>query len=198
VLDLADVAPDAQLELARSAEDGERFFLLASEPAEVLRDRGLLAPGLARVLDPTLFVVPPLRERRDEIPGLVRVLADDFARAASLAPARFDDGAMADLWRQDWRGNAIELGALVADLARAFPGRELGAPEVRAALRSRGLEFRARLPSRPPSALDLELALASTRHRVGSENLARAARYLGWDADTLRAHLDRPGRRRGE
>ena len=192
VLELADLALEAQLELARSAEDGERFFLVAMSPAHVLRERGSLSPGLARVLDPSSLFVPPLRERRDEIPALVRVLADNLARAESLRPTRFEDGAVADLWRQDWRGNASELGALVARLVRAFPGRELGAPEVRAAMRSLGLEFHARLPSRRPCALDLELALVSTRHRIGSENLARAARYLGWDADTLRARLDEP------
>jgi hypothetical protein len=86
-----------------------------------------------------------------------------------------------------------ELAARIAELVRAFPGRELGRAEVCAALRSRAPGFRLRLASRRPSALDLELALATTRHGSGGVNLARAARYLGWDVDTLRARLEEQG-----
>ncbi len=189
VFDLAVLGQEAQLELARTAEGRERLFLLAPAPVHFLRERGVLTRELEHVLEPEPLCVPPLRERRDEIPALVRVLADGVARAESLRPPCFDDEAVGDLWRQDWDGNVSALAALVAQLVRASPGRALGGPDVRAALRARGLEFRARLSSLRPSALDLELALATTRHRVGSENRTRAARYLGWDPDTLRARL---------
>jgi hypothetical protein len=82
-----------------------------------------------------------------------------------------------------------ELAALARQLARAHPGRTVGAGEVRAARAARGLAFRERLPSLRPRRLDLELALASTRHACGSWNRARAARYLGWDPATLAARL---------
>lgn len=194
-LDLADLGLAAQLELARTAGERERFFLFATAPAHVLCERGQLARELGHLLGPLPLFVPPLCERRDEIPALVRVLAAGVARTEALRPPRFEDQALGDLWRQDWRGNVSELAALVAQLVRACAGRALGSAEVRAALRSRGLSFRARLPSLRPSALDLELALASTRHGIGSENLARAARYLGWDPDTLRTRLAQRARR---
>jgi DNA-binding NtrC family response regulator len=153
---------------------------------------------LERWLDPLPLVVPPLAERRDEIPALVDVLAANVARREALAPAVFEDEAIADLWRQDWRGGVAALSALVAQLVRAHPGERIGGREVRAALRSRHLALRVRLSSRRPGLLALEQALEVTAHRVGSENHARAARYLGWDPDTLVARLAELRRAREE
>jgi DNA-binding NtrC family response regulator len=186
LLELRGLARGAQLALARELERGaaERVYCLADAPPEDLRARGELEPELARVLAPRALGVPPLCDRRDEIPSLARVLG--AARCAGFA-ARLSDEALAGLWRQDWRGNVAELATLVADLAE-LPG-PIGRGELRAACAARRWSYRPRLASRRPRALDIELALATTRHRAGSWNRARAARYLGWTADTLTARL---------
>jgi hypothetical protein len=197
ILELDGLEPAAQRELAQRLGEGagERLVLLSQAPAKVLRARGLLVSELERRIDPLPLVVPALRERRDEIPALVQVLAGNVARREALAPARFSDEALGHLWRQDWPGGVAELRSLAAQLVRAGAGRELGAAEVRAAFRARHIDSRERLPLRRASPLDLELALASTRHRIGSENRARAARYLGWDPATLESRLGELGRR---
>ncbi|NOT31646.1 MAG: hypothetical protein HOP15_14460 [Planctomycetes bacterium] len=191
VLDLDGIDRATQLELALALAQGsrERLFLLGSAPAHVLRERGLLERELERHMDPLPLAVPPLCDRRDEIPALVKVLAGNVARRESLALADFQDDALAHLWRQSWRGGVPELASLVGQLARAHSGRAIGPADVCAAFRARRLEFRERLPSLRPRPLDLELALATTRHDVGSENRARAARYLGWDPGTLENRL---------
>lgn len=191
LLDLEGLDQATQIELARTLAQGsrERLFLLGSAAAHVLRERGLLARELERHMDPLPLAVPPLCDRRDEIQALVEVLAGNVARKESLALVDFHDDALAHLWRQGWRGGVPELASLVGQLARAHSGREIGPNDVRAAFRARRLEFRERLPSRRPRQLDLELALATTQHDVGSENRARAARYLGWDPGTLENRL---------
>ena len=191
VVDLDTLSRAGQRALARRACDSpdERLVLLTTAPAAAVRGGGALAPELAGLVDPLPLEVPPLADRRDEIPGLVEVIAADVGRTEGSLPARFDEMALADLWRQDWRGNMRELRAIAAQLARLHAGQEVTRRDVRAVLRSRGLEPRERLPSLRPRRLDLVLALSTTRHKNGAFNRARAARYLGWDPDTLEARL---------
>jgi two-component system, NtrC family, nitrogen regulation response regulator NtrX len=53
--------------------------------------------------------VPPLRERREDIPMLVRHFTDLAVREAALKPKRFSDEAVEKLARMDWPGNVREL-----------------------------------------------------------------------------------------
>ena len=53
--------------------------------------------------------VPPLRERRDDIPVLVRHFADGFARDNNFRRKTFTAAAMDRLKHHPWRGNIREL-----------------------------------------------------------------------------------------
>ena len=53
--------------------------------------------------------VPPLRERRDDIPMLVRHFSERAVREAHLAPKTFADDAIEALQGMDWSGNVREL-----------------------------------------------------------------------------------------
>jgi two-component system nitrogen regulation response regulator NtrX len=53
--------------------------------------------------------VPPLRERREDIPMLVRHFVEANAREANLRPRQFTDDAVERLQRMDWPGNVREL-----------------------------------------------------------------------------------------
>jgi two-component system nitrogen regulation response regulator NtrX len=55
------------------------------------------------------IVVPPLRERREDIPQLVQHFAKMSADEHNLKPKRFDAAAMEALQRYRWRGNIREL-----------------------------------------------------------------------------------------
>jgi two-component system nitrogen regulation response regulator NtrX len=55
------------------------------------------------------IVVPPLRERREDIPQLVQYFAKRTADEHNLKPKRFDARAMEALQRYRWRGNIREL-----------------------------------------------------------------------------------------
>ena len=79
--------------------------------------------------------VPPLRERREDIPRLVEHFATLFARENNFKPKRFAGGAVAALEQQHWRGNIRELRNSVERLLVMVPGEEIDAPDVRAVLR---------------------------------------------------------------
>ena len=53
--------------------------------------------------------IPPLRERREDIPMLVEHFARRFAERTGKAIERIEDAAMTELTRYDWPGNVREL-----------------------------------------------------------------------------------------
>ncbi|WP_439859968.1 sigma-54 interaction domain-containing protein [Pseudomonas sp. MBLB4136] len=53
--------------------------------------------------------VPPLRERREDIPALVEYLLDDIANRSGQPPMELSPQALALLSAQPWRGNVREL-----------------------------------------------------------------------------------------
>jgi two-component system, NtrC family, nitrogen regulation response regulator NtrX len=53
--------------------------------------------------------VPPLRERREDVPMLVRHFVESYSREANLRPRPFTDEALDRMQRMDWPGNVREL-----------------------------------------------------------------------------------------
>ncbi|UTW06377.1 sigma-54 interaction domain-containing protein [Pseudomonas benzenivorans] len=87
--------------------------------------------------------VPPLRERREDIPALVEYLLDDIANRSAQPPMELSPQALALLAGQPWRGNVRELrnllerAQLAADTAlleAAQIGPLLGSPTAAPAL----------------------------------------------------------------
>ena len=170
-------------------EAGPRPVATLRRPLAELVADGLLRADLASPFQRLELAVPPLRDRRDEIPSLVRLLASRFAHEEELAIPRLDDAALALLWRQPWTGNVRELEGLLYKLVVFHPGQPVSVEIVRSLAGRFGLEIVERLPSRRPRAADGRAALRATRHVSGSVNKTRAALYLGWDPDTLAARL---------
>jgi two-component system nitrogen regulation response regulator NtrX len=74
--------------------------------------------------------VPPLRERRDDVPLLVQHFAARAVREANLAPRRFLPDAVERLQRMDWSGNVRELRNSVERLMILTPGPNVSGREV--------------------------------------------------------------------
>ena len=55
------------------------------------------------------FTVPPLRDRREDIPLLVRYFVKKFCREQGVPEKKISDGAMQQLINYGWRGNIREL-----------------------------------------------------------------------------------------
>ena len=74
--------------------------------------------------------VPALRERRDDIPALVRHFADLFARDNNFHRKTFTAQAMEKLKQQHWRGNIRELRNFVERLVIMTSGDSLDAKDI--------------------------------------------------------------------
>ncbi len=74
--------------------------------------------------------VPPLRERREDIPELCREFMAELAGKLHQEPKRFTPEALEMLKAQPWPGNVRELKNLVERLFILCPEQEIGAPEL--------------------------------------------------------------------
>jgi two-component system, NtrC family, nitrogen regulation response regulator NtrX len=79
------------------------------------------------------ILVPPLRERRDDIPLLVRHFADLFSRENNFRRKAFSVDAMEALRLHQWRGNIRELRNTVERLMIMAPGDTIGAADLQLA-----------------------------------------------------------------
>jgi two-component system nitrogen regulation response regulator NtrX len=124
-----------QLRLARLLRQGEAKLLRDNgesrveiavrvvASAETVLD-GDIVPELLRRLHIAIDV-PPLRERRDDVPALVRCLLADLCVAAEQPPKAASRQAVELLSALPWPGNLGELEALLRVLVSHVPGRHI-------------------------------------------------------------------------
>ena len=72
----------------------------------------------------------PLRDRRDDIPSILRAAAQSTAQRYGTDSARFSDGAISMLIRHSWPGNMRELHRMLLRINYEYPGRTVTAKEI--------------------------------------------------------------------
>jgi two-component system nitrogen regulation response regulator NtrX len=137
--------------------------------------------------------VPPLRERREDIPALVKHFMQVNMEEQGLRPRTFTPEALEVLARHDWPGNVRELRNLVERVVIMARGAEIQASDVAPLVRQSG-EIH---PPLVPSAFDYG-SLRDARAAFEREYIGRKLREHGWNvsktADDLkveRSHLHR-------
>ncbi|MFT4178367.1 MAG: nitrogen regulation protein NR(I) [Thermomonas sp.] len=107
-----------------------RVIAATHQPLEVLVEQGRFRADLLHRLDVVRLRLPPLRERRDDIPQLAtRFLANATARL-QLPPKAFSAAAMQRLCAWHWPGNVRELENVCWRLAALAPGDTIGSDDL--------------------------------------------------------------------
>ncbi|MDR3272512.1 MAG: sigma-54 dependent transcriptional regulator [Flavobacteriaceae bacterium] len=75
--------------------------------------------------------IPPLRERKDDIPLLFRKFAVDFSEKYRMPVIHADDAAMAYIQNYQWRGNIRQLRNFVEQITVVETRRELTLEQVK-------------------------------------------------------------------
>jgi DNA-binding NtrC family response regulator len=145
--------------------------------------------------------VPPLRERPDDIPLLVRHFTALHRARTGRPPAGWTPEALGALARHPWPGNVRELANIVERLAILHARREITVADVGAVLPAlRGDPTAGPLPD--PTALDhplsetldeYERTLITRALSVAGGNVAEAARRLRTDRPNLYRRMRRLG-----
>jgi len=149
---------------------------------EMVRQRRFRDDLFYRVSTLTL-AIPPLRERREDIPLLAgSILAAIGSRMGKL-PVRLDDEAVAELQAYPWPGNIRELANVLERAMILQRGERLRAEDL--GLGSRSLATAAAPDESTLSLRELErVHIARVLHRTNG-NVGEAARLLGMARRTL-------------
>jgi two-component system nitrogen regulation response regulator GlnG len=228
--EIGDMPLEAQTRLLRVLQEGEYTTVGGRTPirtnvriiAATHRDlRQLIRQGLFREdlfyrLNVVPIRLPPLRERTEDIPALVRHFFTQVA-AEGLPPKRLDDAAMERLKSYRWPGNVRELENLVRRLAALYSQEVIGIEVIEAELAETSAApvpeqekaesltgsverhlrdyFSAHRESLPPPGLydrilrEVERPLLSLSLGATRGNQIKAAQLLGLNRNTLRKKL---------
>jgi two-component system nitrogen regulation response regulator NtrX len=86
-----------------------RIISSTSRNLEALITEGKFREDLYHRLSVVPIRVPPLAERREDIPGLIDYFMDQISQATGLPKRRIGEDAMAVLQSHDWPGNVRQL-----------------------------------------------------------------------------------------
>jgi two-component system nitrogen regulation response regulator NtrX len=136
--------------------------------------------------------VPPLRERREDIPLLVRHFVDLFSRDNNFRPKRVTPAAMDVLQRYRWKGNIRELRNTVERLIIMTPADAIDLPDLPEAIR----DDAAGAPASSKGGGDADPIKAGTlrEHKELSERqfLVQKLRETGWNISKTAELIDTP------
>ncbi|WP_457097141.1 nitrogen regulation protein NR(I) [Lysobacter sp. P5_B9] len=111
-----------------------RVIAATHQDLEALVGEGRFRADLLHRLDVVRLRLPPLRERRDDVPLLATRFLAAAARRFDMPPKRLGKAAIERLLAYDWPGNVRELENLCWRLAALAPGENIGAADVETAL----------------------------------------------------------------
>ena len=157
-----------------------RVVTATCEPLEQLVDEGRFRADLYQRLAVCVAMVPPLRERLDDLPALVDNLVEQIP-----APCRVEPCALRELEGHHYPGNVRELRNVLTQALLASEDGIISAHEVAAALKSRRGHAPRSAGPRSPRALVAECR----------GNISSAARRAGIPRSTFRDRLRREGAR---
>lgn len=132
--------------------------------------------------------MPPLRERPEDIPLLVRRFSDEVSKQLDREFAGIGDEAMAVLQQHTWPGNVRELRNLVESMVVLAPGRVIRPEDIPDSIRRP--EARELLPAPIPRAEGAGGAAAGDSLRPQLEFIFRTLVELRVDIDDLRREFE--------
>ncbi len=172
-----------------------RVIAATHQPLQRLVDEGRFRADLLHRLDVVRLELPPLRERREDVPQLAARFLANAAATLGNAPKRLSGAALARLQAHDWPGNVRELENLCWRLAALAPDDRIEADDL-APLGTPGQAGAAATGA--PEDWDAALAAwARARLAEGAGDLHAQARERMEQA-LFEAALERSGGRRGE
>jgi two-component system, NtrC family, nitrogen regulation response regulator GlnG len=168
--EIGDMPADLQTRLLRVLQDGEFFRVGGAAPIRVdvrviaathqdlerLVKEGRFREDLYHRLNVIRVHIPPLRDRREDVPMLARHFLKRAGEELKAEVKRLDSAAMEKLKAFDWPGNVRQLENVCRWLTVMAPGREVHVADLPAELRAGG-----EAPTPRPEAPSRSAALAA-------------------------------------
>ena len=206
--EIAEMPAPLQAKLLRVLEERETrrlgstkavavdFRLIAStnRDVETALKEGVLREDLYYRLSTVTLRLPPLRERRDDIPLLAHTFMGRFQEKYRKEPISLAPEALRVLQAYAWPGNARELEHAMERAVLVARGKEIGVADLpEAVIRGSG-EAPGSAPDLPPGSLEEieRLAILNALEATGWNKQA-AAQRLGLHRPTLYSKMRRHG-----
>ena len=190
--EVGDMSPKTQAKVLRVLQEGEverlgsartikvdvRVIAATNKDLEAEIERGTFREDLYFRLSVIPIRVPPLRDRREDIPLLVRHFADLFGRENNRRPQRFTPAALEFMKNARWKGNVRELRNTVERLLIMTPGDNIDVDDLRDVVRVETRDVCGRgggaVGAGAPGARDIEGVQGVRRTQVPGRETARA------------------------
>jgi len=215
--EVGDMSLDAQAKVLRALEEGVLTRVGGSKPITVdvrvfaatnkdlLKEiaEGRFREDLYYRLNVVPILVPPLRERREDIQPLVRFFVSNAVRSNHGPSKMIEDGAMTRLEALDWPGNVRELRNTVERLLILSPGEAVQAEDVdtlvtgtasRETLGTTLLNVEAFSDFKE----NAEMAYIAHKLHVNDWNVSETARRIGMPRSNLYKKIEKYGLNREE
>jgi two-component system, NtrC family, nitrogen regulation response regulator NtrX len=206
--EIGDMAPRVQAKMLRVLEEQRfepvgsnksisvdvRVISATNKPLDSLIENGNFRPDLFYRLNVIPFQVPPLRERREDVPLLVDHFNRKFSTDYGKGPKQFSADAIDKLQNYSWPGNVRELKNLVERIVIMSPKARVDTsdmPELGSIAEVPASSFRFQSFKEATDAYQREFI----QHKLALHggNVAQAAAEMGVD----RSHLYRRMRNLG-
>jgi len=211
--EVGEMSPTLQVKLLRVLQDREvrpvgadrvlkvdvRVIAASNKELAAEVESGNFREDLFYRLQVIPIVMPPLRERRSDIPLLIHHLLEKHNRKRTGRPAEIAEEAMVHLWEYDWPGNVRELENVMERSMILDESGVIGAEDLPEKIRF-GHSQRGTLvidtPTLTLEELEKEYILKVLNHTRWQKK--RASEILGINASTLYRKLLSYGMDKGE
>jgi len=211
--EIGDMAPSAQAKVLRALQEGIVTRIGGSKPIEVdvrviaatnkdLAEEiaeGRFRDDLFYRLNVVPIRVPPLAERREDIPALVQHFAQQLAANGGMPGRRFEETAVQRLQTRQWPGNVRELRNAVERLLILAPGKTVTAADVSRLLGDATVSELVEAAGAPPDGTfeafkhEAERSFLASKLREHDWNVSETARSLKMPRSNLYKKIERYG-----
>jgi transcriptional regulator with PAS, ATPase and Fis domain len=161
-----------------------RLIATAGQPLDDLARRGQYREDLAAVLSTIVIELPPLAERRADIPLLAQMFLEEANSRGTKQVAGFSSEALDCLDRYPWPGNLDELAQIVAQAHKRAEGVQIAVTDLPERIHL--AEDAASYPRRPEETIVLDQFLGGIERELirralaeAKGNKTKAAKLLG-------------------
>src|SRR6476661_3479328 len=210
--EVGDMSAKTQAKVLRVLQEGEverlgsartikvdvRVIAATNKDLEAEIEKGTFREDLYFRLSVIPIRVPPLRDRAEDIPALVRHFADLFSRDNNRRPQRFTAAALEYMQKARWKGNVRELKNTVERLIIMTPGEAIDVDDLRDIVR---IESRNPAPEnereRPGTLREFKESAERTflvgKLRENNWNISKTAEVIGTPRSNLYKKLEQYG-----
>ncbi len=197
--EIGEMEPSLQVKLLRVLEERAvrriggsrkifvdvRIIAATNRNPEALVSEGRLRQDLFYRLHVFPIVVPPLRDRREDIPEIAAHFLAELERRLAGKRCRLSREAADKLMAYDWPGNVRELRNVLERTVLLHPGGEIQPADIPLAVGPRSPDA----PDRVSTLAELEREHVLRTYRRTGRNKTRTAELLGINRLTLRRKL---------